>query len=263
MLPWSPQLDLRYAHFSGDPNPNDRLKQSYDPLFTTGGSRGFGSWFLGEIFGQYISANTNLNLAMVHLKISPLDTLDTGILYYNFRFDQPAQFDNPLITAKNAAQELDFYSVWSETEWLTLTGVVAFATPGTGLKQAAQAFVIDNGPELAPDTQPGLKLAAAAVEKMQSAKDARCQTFRIGYADLHLYGSTEAGIVRMRMAEIKGSAATLLAMENRAPKPGICVHIPSMTVPWHRLRLRGQPRGIRVRVATGRSNGRAWLPRFA
>jgi hypothetical protein len=41
MLPWSPQLNLRYAHFSGDPNPNDRLKQSYDPLFTTGGSRGF------------------------------------------------------------------------------------------------------------------------------------------------------------------------------------------------------------------------------
>ena len=42
MLPWTPQLNLRYAHFSGDPNPNDRQKQSYDPLFNTGGSRGFG-----------------------------------------------------------------------------------------------------------------------------------------------------------------------------------------------------------------------------
>src|SRR5215472_12007379 len=146
MLPWSPQLDLRYAHFSGDPNPNDRLKQSYDPLFTTGGSRGFGSWFLGEIFGQYISANSNLNLGMVHLKISPLDTLDAGILYYNFQFDQPAQFDKPLITSKNAAQEVDFYSVWSATEWLTITGVLAFAVPGAGLKQAAQAFIVDNGP---------------------------------------------------------------------------------------------------------------------
>jgi hypothetical protein len=145
-LPWMPQLNLRYAHFSGDPNPNDRLKQSYDPLFTTGGSRGFGSWFLGEIFGQYISANTNLNLAMAHLKFSPLDTLDAGILYYNFQFDQTAQFDNPLITSKNAAQEVDFYSVWSATEWLTVTGVLAFAVPGAGLKQAAQAFVVDNGP---------------------------------------------------------------------------------------------------------------------
>jgi hypothetical protein len=146
MLPWSPQLNLRYAHFSGDPNPNDRLKQSYDPLFTTGGSRGFGSWFLGEIFGQYISANTNLDLEMVHLKISPLDSLDTGILYYNFRFDQTAQFNNPLITSKNAAQEVDFYTVWSATDWLTVSGVVGFAVPGTGLKQAAQVFIIENGP---------------------------------------------------------------------------------------------------------------------
>ena len=83
---------------------------------------------------------------MVHLKFSPLDTLDFGILYYNFRFDQPAQFNNLLITSRNAAQEVDFYSVWSPTEWLTFTGVLAFAVPGSGLKQAAQAFVADNGP---------------------------------------------------------------------------------------------------------------------
>jgi hypothetical protein len=146
MLPWTPQLNLRYAHFSGDPNPQDRIKRSYDPLFTTGGSRGFGSWFLGEIFGQYISANSNLNLEMVHLKFSPLDTLDFGILYYNFRFDQAAQFNNPLITSKNAAQEVNFYSVWSATEWLTVTGALGFMVPGAGLKQAAQAFVADNGP---------------------------------------------------------------------------------------------------------------------
>jgi hypothetical protein len=146
MLLWSPQLNLRYAHFSGDPNPNDRLKQSYDPLFNTGGSRGFGCWFLGEIFGQYISANTNLNLEMAHLKFSPMDTLDFGILYYNFHLDQSAQLNNSLITSRNAAQEVDFYSVWYTTEWLTFTGVLAFAVPGPGLKQAAQTFVADNGP---------------------------------------------------------------------------------------------------------------------
>jgi hypothetical protein len=145
-LPWTPQLNLRYAHFSGDPDPQDRLKQSYDPLFTTGGDRGFGTWFLGEIFGQYISPNSNLNVAMAHLIFSPLDTVEAGIIYYDFHFDQSAQFNNPRITSKNAAQEVDFYSVWSATEWLTLSGVLAFAVPGAGLKQAARAFVIDNGP---------------------------------------------------------------------------------------------------------------------
>ena len=145
-LPWTPQLNLRYAHFSGDPNPQDRLKQTYDPLFTTGGDRGFGSWFLGEIFGQYISPNSNLNVAMAHLKFWPLDTVEAGLIYYDFHFDQTAQFNNPIITSKNAAQEVDFYSVWSATEWMTLSGVLGFAVPGTGLKQAAQAFVIGNGP---------------------------------------------------------------------------------------------------------------------
>jgi Alginate export len=145
-LQWTPQLNLRYAHFSGDPNPNDRLKQSYDPLFTTGGDRGFGSWFLGEIFGQYISPNSNLDVAMAHLKFSPRDALEAGIIYYDFHFDQTAQFDKPGIISKNAAQEVDLYSVWSATEWLTVSGVVGFAVPGTGLKQAAQAFVTENGP---------------------------------------------------------------------------------------------------------------------
>jgi len=94
-LPWTPQLNLRYAHFSGDPNPNDRLKQSYDPLFTTGGDRGFGSWFLGEIFGQYISPNSNLDVAMAHLKFAPVDNLDVGIIYYDFHFDQTRSVQQP------------------------------------------------------------------------------------------------------------------------------------------------------------------------
>jgi hypothetical protein len=145
-LPWTPQLNLRYAHFSGDPNPQDRLKQTYDPLFTTGGDRGFGSWFLGEIFGQYISPNSNLNVAMAHLNFSPLDLVEAGLIYYDFHFDQTAQFNSPIITSKNAAQEVDFYCVWSATERLTLSGVLGFAVPSAGLRQAAQAFVIDNGP---------------------------------------------------------------------------------------------------------------------
>jgi hypothetical protein len=132
---------------STEPTCSNRIgRQTYDPLFTTQGDRGFSCWFLGEIFGQYISPNSNLNVSVAHLKFSPLDTLDAGIIYYNFHFDQAAQFNNPLVTSKNAAQEVDFYSVWSATEWLTVSGVVAFAVPGTGLKQAAQSFVIDNGP---------------------------------------------------------------------------------------------------------------------
>jgi hypothetical protein len=146
-LPWTPQLNLRYAHFSGDPNPADRIKQSYDPLFVTGGDRGFGSWTLGEIFGQFISPNSNLNVKMANLKLSPLpDVLDIGAIYYDFDFDQVRQFDDPGITARHAADELDLYAEWSLNDKTSVTGVFGFAVPGAGLKQAAQVFIAKSGP---------------------------------------------------------------------------------------------------------------------
>jgi hypothetical protein len=146
-LPWTPQLNLRYAHFSGDPNTADRVKQSYDPLFVTGGDRGFGSWTQGEIFGKYIGPNSNLNVKMAHLKFAPIpEILDLGAIYYNFDFDKVAQFNDPRITGRHAADEVDLYAKWSPTEWFGLTGVLGFAVPGAGLKQAAQAFIADNAP---------------------------------------------------------------------------------------------------------------------
>jgi hypothetical protein len=146
-LPWTPQLNLRYAHFSGDPNPNNRVKQSYDPLFFTSGDRGFGSWTMGEIFGGFISSNSNLNAKMANLKLSPLpDVLDIGAIYYSFDFDQVRQFNDPRITASHAADELDLYAEWTLSSKFTLTGLFGFAVPGAGLKQAGQAFIADNGP---------------------------------------------------------------------------------------------------------------------
>jgi hypothetical protein len=145
-LPWVPQINLRYVHFSGDPNPTDRVKQSYDPLFFASGDRGFGSWTLGEIFGGFISPNSNLNVKMVNLKLSPLpDVLDIGAIYYSFDFDQVRQFNDPRITASHAADELDVYAEWTLSDQFTLTGLFGFAVPGAGLKQAAQAFIADNG----------------------------------------------------------------------------------------------------------------------
>jgi hypothetical protein len=56
--------------------------------------------FSERSFGQYISSNANLNTTMAHLKFVLLDSLDTGILYCNFNFDQTAQSNNPVITSK-------------------------------------------------------------------------------------------------------------------------------------------------------------------
>ncbi len=55
---WTPKLTYRYAHFSGDKNPTDSTKTAYDPFFYNAVTRGYGTWFLGEIVGNYVIANT-------------------------------------------------------------------------------------------------------------------------------------------------------------------------------------------------------------
>ena len=145
-LPWIPQVNLRYGRFTGDPNPNSRVKRSYDPLFYSTGPRGYGSWYLGEIYGYYLGTPSNIDVGMAKLKLLPLETVEVGAIYYNLRFDQVAQFNDPRITSNHALNEVDLYATWLPTKWLTVSTVLGFAVPGEGFRQAARAFVIDNGP---------------------------------------------------------------------------------------------------------------------
>ncbi len=145
-LPWTPQVNLRYARFTGDPNPNGRVKRSYDPLFFSTGPRGYGSWYLGEIYGYYLGTLSNIDVGMAKLRLLPLDNVEVGAIYYNFHFDQVAQFKDPRITNGHALDEVDLFANWYPAKWVTISGVLGFAVPGEGFKQAACAFVIDNGP---------------------------------------------------------------------------------------------------------------------
>ena len=143
---WSPQLAFRYAQFSGESNPNGHTKHSYDSLFYTAGPRGYGSWYLGEIYGWYLGTPSNIDVVMASANVSPLDTLTTGLIFYDFRFDHTAQFNNPRITSDHALDEIDLYATWTPEKWLSVSSVLGFAISGDGFKQAAASFVAVNGP---------------------------------------------------------------------------------------------------------------------
>jgi hypothetical protein len=130
-LPWTPQISYRYSHFSGDSDPNDQTKRSFDPLFFTTG-RGFGTWILGEIAGQYLIFNSNVNVHQVGLSASPRDDLKLSALLYRFDWDQPAQFGG---TDAHAMDELDLIAEWTVTERLSITGGFGIARPGKGGRQ--------------------------------------------------------------------------------------------------------------------------------
>jgi hypothetical protein len=115
-LPWSPTLSYRRAYLSGDSSPTDKTKNNYDPLFTAAGQRGYGTWALGEIYGQYLGPMSNIAVHMLHLRATPFEGLDIGLIGYRHDFASVAQFNNAAVTSRKALAEIDAYAVWAATE---------------------------------------------------------------------------------------------------------------------------------------------------
>jgi hypothetical protein len=154
-LPWSPTISYRRAWFSGDSSPTDRTKNNYDPLFTAAGQRGYGSWAIGEIYGQYLGPMSNLAAHMLHLRATPFEGLDIGLIGYRHDFASVAQFNNAAVTSRKALAEIDAYAVWAATDFLTVSGLIGWARPMEGFKQLARQQVAGNTgyPALSPGTR--------------------------------------------------------------------------------------------------------------
>src|SRR4029453_9962474 len=54
---WKPKLSYRYAFFKGD-DPGTAANEAFDPLLL--GFSDWGSWWQGEIAGEYFLSNSNL-----------------------------------------------------------------------------------------------------------------------------------------------------------------------------------------------------------
>jgi hypothetical protein len=129
---WKPKLSYRYAFFEGD-DPGTRVHEGFDPLFL--GFHDWGSWWQGEIAGEYLLTNSNLASHQLRLHASPSGSLGTGLILYKFLLDEPAAL-LPRVTSKDALAELDWYLDWKVNANFTLSVVAAFADPGKALQQA-------------------------------------------------------------------------------------------------------------------------------
>ncbi|HUC63055.1 MAG TPA: alginate export family protein [Alphaproteobacteria bacterium] len=153
-LPWAPTLSVRYAHFSGESNVNGTTKHSYDPLFYGVGPRGYGSWYLGEVYGWYLGGPSNINVWMVNLSSTPTDNTTFGIVFYDFSFASHQLASSTAngiatnsITANHAMDEVDINGSYTpdQFKFLTISSVLGFGIPGKGFDQAASAFAQANG----------------------------------------------------------------------------------------------------------------------
>jgi len=134
---WTPKLSYRYAHFSGDKNPNDATKKAYDPFFYNAITRGFGTWFIGEIVGNYVISNSNVNINQVVFSINPRDDLKLSVLGYTYNYDAKAQ--NAGVTSNDLAREIDVTAEWAINDHYSLATAFGAAQSGTGYRQYLNA----------------------------------------------------------------------------------------------------------------------------
>lgn len=129
---WTPKFGYRYAHFSGN-KPGTTTNEAFDPLHYGAGIRGWGTWFQGEIAGQYFFPimNTNVNVHQLQASVQPTEKVTLTALYYIFNFDR-----KPVgITSDHVGNEVNFVVDWQATQNLSVSGVVGQFNAATGGKQ--------------------------------------------------------------------------------------------------------------------------------
>lgn len=127
-LPWTPSLTYRYASFD----------ENFDPLFYAGTDWGY--WFQGEIIGEYVLCNTNLETNMLRLKLKPVEPVTLNFFYYRYNLHDIAAFNrlNNLaspVTSAHYADSFDMMIDWTVNPHLSLALVCAYALPGDGASQ--------------------------------------------------------------------------------------------------------------------------------
>ena len=128
---WQPRLSYRYAYFQGD-DPATADNESFDSFIP--GFQDWGTWWQGEIAGEYFLANSNLVSHQLRLHLTPSEALSGGLIGYSFQADQPATFAAG-VTSRSIATELDAYADWALNDNFTISFVAAYANPGEAASQ--------------------------------------------------------------------------------------------------------------------------------
>ena len=129
---WTPTLTYRYAFFQGD-DPSTPANEAFDPLFL--GFHDWGTWWQGEIAGEYFLSNSNLVSHQVRVHVSPSESISGGLIFYRFLADIPASY-GPTVTDRHLALEGDMYVDWKLNHNFSVSLVAAFADPEKAVQQA-------------------------------------------------------------------------------------------------------------------------------
>lgn len=111
---WSPSVNYRFT----------RYDNGYDPLFY-GFSRGYGTWFQGEVAANYAGtsgSSIDSDIHSINIKANPTEMVTVGAVYVDISNTKNG-------TGKNDAKELDIWAEWVVNEHLIVSPLVGFYTP--------------------------------------------------------------------------------------------------------------------------------------
>jgi hypothetical protein len=135
---WSPVLSYRYAHFDGD-NPATPIDERFREVAY--GLTDWGSWYQGEITGEYALGNGNLISNLLRVQLAPREDLTLNAMLYKFTLDRPASFG---VLSKDWGDELNFIAEWQVNEHMLVTGVLGALFPGEAARQYVRAATADD-----------------------------------------------------------------------------------------------------------------------
>jgi hypothetical protein len=136
--PASPYVSYRFVYFSGAGSGS--FERRFDPLFY--GSSDWGTWYVGEILGNFVLSNGNLEIQTVRVRATPHEDVTLSLLYHHVKLDRiPNELVSRVetraanVTSKPVAEEVDLVAEWEVNDWLSVTGVVGAAFPNAAAKQ--------------------------------------------------------------------------------------------------------------------------------
>ncbi|QJC80366.1 alginate export family protein [Pseudomonas umsongensis] len=117
---WTPTLTYRRTQYSSD----------YDPM-TYGYGGEYGTWYQGEIVGEYMLFNSNVDIDLLRLAVQPRQDVAVGLMGYRFRLEKAPEG----VTSRDFGNEVDLYVNWSITPALTISTLYGMTLPGDAAKQ--------------------------------------------------------------------------------------------------------------------------------
>ena len=74
----APYVSYRFAYFSGDDQSGDNDNR-FDPLYYN--FNDWNEWYIGEILGEWVTGNSNINASIVRLRANPVDSVTLNLFY--------------------------------------------------------------------------------------------------------------------------------------------------------------------------------------